>query len=121
MDYEILWSAANAAGTQAATACTPRPMVVQQVNPISGEVIKTYEPIADGVCGFAYIEIRPANCALARYLKSRNVGYKAYTGGWEVSIHDYGQSWERKRAHAQAAAQVLRDAGINATAYDRLD
>ena len=120
-NFAQLWSAANAAGRKAAEACVPQPMVVQQVNPITGEVIKTYEPIMDGMCGFAWITVRPANSAFARWLKKQGLGNKAYYGGWEVSIHDYGQSYERKAAHAAAAVRVLRDAGIQATPRSNLD
>lgn len=121
MDFQKIWDEANEAGRKAAEACTPRPMVVQQVNPITGEVIKTYEPITEGACGFAYVKIRPANAPLARWLKAQNKGFKAYNGGWDVSIHDYGQSWERKAAHAAAAAMVLKRHGIDAFAHDRMD
>lgn len=120
IQFEMLWSAADAAGRKAAAECTPRPMVVTQHGSETGGV-RVVDIIDDGMCGFAYVKIRPANGPFVKWLKTRNVGYKAYGGGWEVSIHDYGQSWERKRAHARAMATVLRDAGINATSYDRLD
>lgn len=121
MDNATIWSEACRAGLNAGNTAKPKPMVVQQVDLITGEVLKTYDPIPDGVCGFAYVVVKPANSKMARWLKSQNLGHKAYQGGWEVSIREYGQSWERKRAHARAMASVLRDHGINATAYDRLD
>jgi hypothetical protein len=121
MDFHKIWTDAFIAGEAAAKACTPKPMTIVQVNPITDEVIKTYEPIADGMCGFAWVKIRPANSAFARWLKDNNIGHKAYDGGWDVSIQLYSQSWERKYAHAKATAEVLKAAGINAIAYERLD
>jgi hypothetical protein len=121
VNFHQLMTEAFVAGETAAKAHTPKPMTVVQVDPITRAVIKTYAPVADGVCGFAYIKIRPANGPLARWLKAQNIGHKAYEGGWEFSIHEYGQSYERKLAHAQAAADVLKAAGINAYAYGRID
>ena len=120
-EFEQLWSAANAAGRAAAEAHSPTPMVVQQVNPITNEVIKTYEPITEGACGFAWITVRPGNSSFARWLKKQGLGHKAYYGGWEVPIHDYGQSYERKAIHAAHAVRVLRDAGIQASPRSNLD
>lgn len=118
--FEMLWSAANAAGYRAATACTPTPMVVGVYDPATGEH-RVVDVVEDGVCGFAYIKIRPARGPFVAWLKARNIGHKAYNGGWEISVHDYNQSMARKAAHARAAAEVLCRAGINATAHERLD
>jgi hypothetical protein len=120
-NYDELWAAAQAAATKAGTECKPTAMLVQQVNPFTGQVLKTYEPVLDGACGFAWVKIRPANSSFARWLKSKNIGYKAYNGGWDVSIHAFNQSHERKAAAAQAMAKVLRDAGLDAYSYDRMD
>lgn len=121
MNFDELWAAASAAATTAGEKCQPTAMLVQQVNPFSGEVLKTYPPVMDGPCGFAYVKIKPANSPFARWLKLKNIGYKAYGGGWEVSIHAFGQSYERKSAAAYAMARVLSDAGINAFSHSRMD
>ena len=120
-NFAKLWADANAAGREAAEACTPTPMTIARVDPITGRVLHVYEPITEGACGFAYVTVKPGNSAFARWLKKQNLGHKAYYGGWEVSIFDYGQSYERKAAHASAAARVLRDAGITATSRSVLD
>jgi hypothetical protein len=58
---------------------------------------------------------------MARWLKAQDKGHKGYNGGWEVSIHDFGQSLERKSAAARAMAAVLVKHGINATSDSRMD
>ena len=79
------------------------------------------EVVDDGACGFAWVKIRPANAKLARWLKAQKLGHKAYNGGWDVSVHDFGQSWERKSAAASAMAAVLVKHGIDATYDSRMD
>ena len=120
MDYDMLWSAADAAGRKAAAACTPTPMVVGQYDQATGTA-RIIDVVEGGVCGFAYIKIRPARGPFVSWLKARGIGHKAYNGGWEISIHDYGQSMTYKAAHARAAAEVLCRNGIGATSYSRMD
>lgn len=119
--FDDIWAAAQAAATKAGTECKPTPMLVQQINPFSGDVIKIYDPVMDGACGFAWVNIRPANSPFARWLKQQNVGRKSYHGGWDVRIHAFNQSHARKAAAAAAMAAVLREADIKAYSYDRLD
>jgi hypothetical protein len=118
MDYAAIWAEAKAAGYVAGIACTPKQMVVGQY---VGENIRVVDIVDEGMCGFAWVKVRPANNKMARWLKHKGEGYKAYDGGWDVSIHEFGQSWERKTAAAVAMAAVLRSHGINATAHDRID
>lgn len=118
MDYTAIWAEAEAAGRAAGVACSPRPMFVGQY---IGGVLHIVDVVDDGACGFAWVKIRPANSKMARWLKAQNKGYKSYSGGWDVSIHEFGQSVERKRAAAVAMADVLRANGIAATPHDRLD
>lgn len=80
---------------------------------------KTY--ILDGLCGFAWVNISPARGAFVNYLKSREVGSKSYYGGYEIWVHEFGQSVDRKTAFARAFAEVLNKHGINATIGSRLD
>ena len=76
---------------------------------------KTY--ILEGLCGFAWVNISPARGAFVTYLKSINAGHKAYYGGYEFFVHEFGQSIDRKSAFAG----VLRSYGIPASAGSRLD
>lgn len=124
-ELELLFQAAERAGMAAGKAAVPTPMiVVQHRNPFddSSEVIKQYAPIMDGVCGFAWINIRPGTCAAARYAKETHRGRRdSYAGGVSVHVGAFGQSLERKAAYARAYAKVLRDAGIQAYSRSRID
>jgi hypothetical protein len=86
--------------------------------------------VAEGVCGFAYVYVRPANSRLANYLRKQGMGRTDdYHGGllvrlWQVCGNDdlrYCQSYARNCASAQAFAAVLREAGIDATVQTRVD
>ena len=118
MDYAELWAEAWSAGIMAGLACRPTPMVVEYHK---SKTLYVVEVVDDGACGFAWVKIRPANSKLARWLKAQKFGHKAYNGGWDVSVHDFGQSWERKSAAASAMAAVLTKHGIDATSYSRMD
>jgi hypothetical protein len=121
---------AEAAGIAAGRDAVPTPMVVFQ--PRAGDLfteresditraVKVYEPVMDGVCGFAEIVIRPGNSSAANFAKARYGASKRYHGGVGIWVSSYGQSYERKMAYAVAFAGILRDAGINAYADGRLD
>ena len=121
--FRLLFAAAHAAGLAAGQAAVPVPMVVQQhrdmlddQSPIRHEWI-----VPEGVCGFAWVVIKPGNCPAANYGKT-NDGFKShYHGGVAKWISGFGQSYTRKRAYAAAFADVLHQAGINAWADSRLD
>lgn len=123
---------AHIAGCGAAENCVPEPMiVVQHENPFdsSSAITKVYEPVLDGVCGFAWVNIKPGNSAFANWLKKNAEAgtihlriHKSYYGGIDLWISDYGQSYERKRAYANAFAKVIVDElGVKARSMGRLD
>ena len=121
--FESIFGQADFAGTEAGKAHNPTPMVVQECeNQLddSSKVVQEWN-VPDGVCGFAWITIRPANCAAAHYAKKHYRAQKAYYGGIQIWVHQFGQSYERKSAYADAFAQVLKEDGIPATAGGRLD
>lgn len=99
-DLKQLLDQAHAAGQQAANACVPTPMT-----------IAGFPPVADGVCGFAWITIRPGNSKLALAAKKHYGARPAYGGGLQIWVGDYNQSMEKKEAYARAFAKVLTDAG----------
>jgi hypothetical protein len=75
-------------------------------------------------CGFAWVEIKPANCKLANYLKKNGHGRSSCTGG--LTVWDPGktstQALSVKEAGAVAFATVLRDKlGANAWSNSRMD
>jgi hypothetical protein len=107
-----LYARADAAGRAAAEACTPTPMVV------SG-----YEstPIMGGVCGFAWVTVRPGNSSFAKWLKSKGARIDSYAGGMQLWISAYGQSMALKQAYAEAFAEVLQASDVKAYAGSRMD
>ena len=121
--HEKLYAEANKAGIAAANALTPTPMVVEQhANQLddTSPVTKQWT-VPSGVCGFAWVNIRPATTSFARWLKKEGIVRKSYYGGIDISIMAYGQSMEKKSAHAHAMADYLSDHGITAYANERMD
>lgn len=119
-----LYTEAHKAGMQAATKCTPTPMVVARVIDIATDEIdpSTIEVVDDGVCGFAWINIRPARGAFVTYLKAAGIGSSdSYYGGYTIWVSDFNQSMTRKYEYAKAFAQVLESWGITANASSRMD
>jgi hypothetical protein len=123
-DYQAIWDEAQRAGVQAATAHQPTPMVVYEAHGLTDTPIKGGKEwfVEGGVCGFAWVNIKPARGKFVTWLKAQGIGrLDGYQGGWTIWIGDYGQSMERKHAHAVAVVEVLRKYGINADAYARMD
>ena len=115
-EFAELWKRAYTAGIESGHAYNPRAMIVRE----SGENGRQWL-CPEGLCGFAWITIRPANCSFARYLKANNIGRKAYNGGWQIWISEFNQSMERKSVCASTIAQILNNAGINAYPGFRAD
>jgi len=124
VDWQALYDAAHKAGMDAANTVEVIPMVVQQrANPMddSSAVVKSYF-VGDGVCGFAWVNISPGNCAFANWLKKSKLADRdSYYGGVTVWVHDFNQSMTRKEAYAGAFARVVREAGIKAYCMSRMD
>lgn len=117
--YREAW----AAGVAAATATRPTPMhVVERANPLddTSPIIRRYAPVLDGACGFAWVKFA-GNTEFGRWAKKNGKASAHYPTGLSVWISEYNQSVERKAAHAQAMARVLRDNGIVAYGESRLD
>lgn len=91
-------------------------------NPLddNSPVIKR-QVVADGPMGFAWVLIKPANCAFARWLKKEGLAQVSCSGGMMIWVSAFGQSITLKEAYAQAFAKVLQRNGINAIAGSRLD
>ena len=121
-EYSI-FTAADRAGKKAVEGLKVTPMnVVQHANPgdDNSPVVKSWH-VPDGVCGFAYVIIKPATCRFVHFLKEGGTGYKHYYGGWSYPIHLYDQSLQKKEAYARAFAKVLNDHGIKAHVDSRMD
>ena len=108
---------AEAAGMKAGLEVCPNPMTLTDIH--SG---KKYD-VAEGGCGFAWVNISPARGKFVNYLKKLNKGHKSYYGGYDywVGSTELGQSITRKEAYANAFAKVLQEWGIKAYAMSRLD
>jgi hypothetical protein len=108
---------AHKAGIKAGNEAIPTPMVV--VNDSTQEVV---DVVDDGLCGFAWINIKPARGAFVNYLKAREWGSRdEYYGGYTIWVSNFNQSVTRKYAYARAFAEVLNQYGIKAYAASRLD
>lgn len=101
-------------GRKAGEAAVPTPMGV-----VDGP---TTWVVSDGVCGFAWVNIKPAYSPVAKELVRIGLASKdSYNGGVTVWIHEYNQSMARKEAHARAFAEILSRAGVRAHAGSRMD
>ena len=121
-----IFEEARVAGRAAGVAATPKPMVVGTPTTLLGDDIDSTKPtyyVPDGVCGFAWVVIRPGNSSLARHAVKLAIGGSGGRGGGGVSIwiRDHGQSLERKNRHARAYAEVLGAYGVTAYAQSRMD
>lgn len=115
---------AEAAGHAAAMGSTPTPMVVSEHENMFNDAspVKKAYYVPDGVCGFAWVNVRPGTSRLAKYLKETGKGRTdSYEGGVKVWVSAYGQSMTRKEAYAHAYAAVLSEAGFKAYAGSRMD
>lgn len=118
-----IYAEAHAAGNAAVQTTNVVPMIVTgHANPLddSSKVTEQYF-VADGVCGFASVIVKPANSSFARYLKTIRRTYKHYYGGLNMPISEFNQSLQRKEAYAEAFAAVLRRSGIDAYVDSRMD
>lgn len=121
--FETIYHAAQAKGALAAQKCVPTPMtVVQHANPLndSSEVQRHWD-VPTGVCGFAWVVIKPGTSAFAKWLVKHNHAKAHYYGGVSIWISVYGQCHQKKVVHAQAMAEYLNKVGIRAYSQDRLD
>ena len=122
-NWQTIYNEAHKAGLAVMTATTPTPMIVQEHEHILDDkspVIKAYK-VLGGVCGFAWIVIRPGTCSFARWLTKKGLAKKAYEGGVSVWVAQGGQSMELKQAYANAFAATLRAHKINAYPMSRVD
>jgi len=123
LSFESIFQSARSAGLAAGNAHVPVPMIVRQhANPLDDRspVVKQYEPVLGGVCGFAWVEIA-GNTSFGKWMKAKGHAAPAYPSGLHVWIYDHGQSMEQKVAHAGALAQVLTRHGIKAHVGSRMD
>jgi len=122
-NWQTIYNEAHAAGMAAGQSCIPMPMVVEQrANPFddSSPVVKRYEPVMDGVCGFAWVSMK-GNTAFAKWAKENKLTSPEYPTGVCFWVGAFNQSMTRKEAYAYAFASVLNKHGITAYAGSRMD
>jgi hypothetical protein len=122
-EFAAIFAKAYAAGLAAGNAVTPIPMLVQEhANPLNdASPVKKSWVVPDGVCGFAWVVIKPATTAFAKWLKATGKASAAYGGGLQVWVGEFNQSLTKKEAFAGAFARVLTDAGFKAYSQSRMD
>lgn len=124
MNCEQIYNEAHIAGCIAVASLKVRPMIVSEhVNPLddSSNVVRQYY-VEDGVCGFAWVKIRPARGNFVRWLKEKKIGRaNSFEGSYDIWISDYNQSMQKKEVYADAFARVLVKKGIKAYCQSRMD
>ena len=117
-----IYSEAHSAGMAAGHGCTPTPMVVgTPTTPLGNDIDYSKDTyyVADGLCGFAWINIKPARGKFVKFLKDNDIGRKdSYYGGYTIWVSV--SKWIGK-SYARAFAKVLGDNGITAYNMSRLD
>lgn len=123
--FDSIWNEAQNAGREAAHKCDVVPMVVGSPKHFMSNELDTTKPmeyVSDGVCGFAWVNVKPGTSSFAKWLVKNNYARKdSYYGGVCVWIGDYNQSMQRKEAHASAMASVFVKHGIKAYMGSRMD
>lgn len=123
-NFQAIYAEAHDAGMKAVAALNVVPMIVtQRANPLddNSAIQKAYF-VADGVCGFAYVNVKPGNSGFAKFLKQQGLARSdSYLGGVSMSIRDFNQSMQKKESYAYAFAKVLDQHGIKAYSHSRMD
>ena len=119
-----IYTEAHLAGMAAGNGCTPTPMVVgQPTTPLGNDIDYSKETyyVSDGVCGFAWINIKPARGKFVKYLKDNDIGRKdSYYGGYTIWVSGLvDMTWIKN--YARAFVKVLNDNGLKAYAMSRMD
>ena len=106
--YDVAFFMATEAGNKK----QPQPMVVSRHKNMADDnspIVKEWT-VPEGVCGFAWVEIKPANCKLANWLKkthSETWKYDDYSKCLKYWVFQYNQSYERKMAFAGEFSKQL--------------
>jgi len=122
--FEELFNRAHSAGMLAGESIRPRAMVVGTPStPFGNDIDPTKKMyyVEDGVCGFAWIVVKPGTSPFSRWLKRTSKGSPHYYGGISIWVSNFGQSMQKKEAYATAFADVLNANGIKASAGSRMD
>lgn len=129
--FETIIEKATAAGKAAVEKLEVVPMIVGQETSLFSNKIDYSKPtyyVADGVCGFAWVDVYPANKGNTKAGKEERkllerFGFRKndYQKTHQLWVSAYNQSMQKKEAYARAFAAVLRENGFKAYAGSRLD
>lgn len=111
-DFAGILSAALAMGEMAGAAAECDPMVISDG--------KTVWHVADGVCGFGWVEFA-GNTAFGRWAKANGHARSGYPKGLSIWSKLRTQSMARNEAWAHAVAKCLTANGIPASGRSRID
>ena len=131
LDITAITAAAHQAGIDAVAALTVTPMIVGEAKSILSNEIdysKPTEYVADGPCGFAWVDIRPIHKGNTKLGKAERKVYESmgfskdeYKKCYSLWIGLFNQSVQKKSTYAAAYAEVLRGNGIPAYSGSRMD
>ena len=129
--FEMICAEARAAGEAAVEKLQVVPMIVGQETSLFSNKIDYTKPtyyVADGVCGFAWVDVYPVNKGNTRAGKEERkllerFGFRKndYEKTYQLWISAYNQSMQKKETYARAFAEVLRANGVKAYSGSRLD
>ena len=123
-EFEKIYKEAHEAGLSALNKTKPTPIrAVQRANLLddNSPIVMDYGTIP-GVCGFAWINVKPGTSRFCRWLKKKGYGdTDGYYGGITIWVRYGGQTLELKEAYARAFADVLRKHNIDAYDMSRID
>lgn len=115
-EMQTLWDEAHEAGMEAVENLAVCPMTVVDKNTGKSWFVE------DGVCGFAWVNVKPGNSRFANWLKKNDLARKdEYYGGVTIWVSEFNQSMQKKEAYARAMSKVFDDAGLRSYAASRLD
>lgn len=129
--FQAICDKADSAGKTAVGCLKVVPMTVGQETSMFSNEIDYTKPtyyVEDGMCGFAWVDVFPANKGNTKagkeeriILKSTGFNLNDYTKTYQFWISDYNQSVQKKETYARAYAEVLRENGLKAYGGSRLD
>jgi hypothetical protein len=129
--FRIICNEAHQAGVAAVEQLKVVPMIVgEETSFLSGKLdySKPTYFVEDGVCGFAWVSVYPANKGNTKLgkeerklLETAGFTKNDYDRCHQLWISAYNQSMQKKEAYAGAYAKVLRDYGFRAYSGSRLD
>lgn len=129
--FRIICNEAHQAGVAAVEQLKVVPMIVGEETSFFSGKLDYSKPtyfVEDGVCGFAWVNVYPANKGNTKLGKEERklletAGFRKndYERCHQLWISSYNQSMQKKEAYAGAYAKVLRDYGFRAYSGSRLD